>query len=625
MLLGVSSFIRQLLSINEFKLNNLKILKYILTRMGNRCLYKRLGVYVLRNCGIMTEQKAENTSEGIPKIFAQDPATPTHDLHALTVDDNWLDKTLYAVRKLIKQFRNLHLISSQFYPFILLGIFAFIVLRIPSLAEPHWYGDEGIYAAIAQEMSYDETLYRDIWDNKPHLIYWLFLLAGNTNRLLWARIFNLAAGIATIIGIYRLATELTDTKKAFLTFFTAIFLLATPLLEGNIANAENFFLPLVVWGLCLGFTASENKRKQLISGILFGFASLFKLSALLDFAGFFVFLIFTRTRFISKKPETKDISKLSFLALGFLTPILCISLFELTRKNFGNFAATMFIDMLCYVGYPGKNWLGIIFFPMTGKVKLLLLLIGTIIIGLNFFSGKMDKKEVFVALILFFEYIGTLVSSRHYVHYLLQVLPGFSLFIAILITKLRTPLPLLKKINIFTISILGFYLALITFNQGDAIHVNYGCGELSNRNLFYKLYAYYENYVSYAILQSKSRADNNRFFNNEETNMEVLGQNLDSVFADIPRDKIYVYTNRAWTYPYLGIRVPIFFSTEHQRHLTRNGHDKLLNGLKENKTQLIVLEKGVPSFEGLEALISESYKNVMEDRLYQYFIMASHP
>ncbi|NIP22576.1 MAG: glycosyltransferase [candidate division Zixibacteria bacterium] len=572
-----------------------------------------------------TFNEAKNISNVIPKIFAQDPAIPTYDLHALVIDDNTPDKSQHAVRNLIKQFQNLHLIYSKFYPFILLGIFAFIVMRIPSLAEPHWYGDEGIYAAIAQEMSYDEILYKDIWDNKPHLIYWLFLLAGNTNRLLWARIFNLAAGIATIIGIYILATELTDTKKGFLAFFTAIPLLATPLLEGNIANAENFFLPLIVWGLYLGFTAGENKRKQLISGILFGFASLFKLSALLDFAGFILFLIFTRTRFISKKPDIKDVSKLSFFAFGFLIPILCVSLFELTRKNFGNFASTMFVDMFCYVSYPGKNWLGVIFFPMTGKVKLLLLLAGTIIVGLNFFSRKMDKKEVFVALILLFEYMGTLVSSRHYVHYLLQVLPGFSLFIAILITKLRTPLPLLKKINIFTISILGFYLALITFNQGDAMQVNYGCGKLSDKNLFYKIYAYYENYVSYAILRSKSRADYNLFFNNEEADMEILGRNLNSVFADIPRDKIYVYTNRAWTYPYLGIRVPICLSTEHQRYTTKNGHNKLLNGLKENKTQLIVLEKGVPSFEGLEVFMSESYKNVMEDGKYQYFIMARHP
>ncbi|MDH4239169.1 MAG: glycosyltransferase family 39 protein [Phycisphaerae bacterium] len=515
--------------------------------------------------------------------------------------------------------------QTEFHPLILLGIFAFIVLRIPSLAEPHWYADEGIYATIAQEISYDETLYRDIWDNKPPLIYWLYVLAGNTNRMLWVRIFNLAAGIATIIGIYRLATELTDTKKAFLAFFTAIPLLATPLFEGNIANGENFFLPLIVWGLYLGFTASENKRKQLISGILFGFASLFKLSAVLDFAGFIVFLIFTRTKLISEKPDVKDISKLSFFALGFLSPILCVSLLELTQGNFGNFASTMFIDMFGYVSYPGGNWLGAVFFEMTGKVKLLLLLIGTIIVGLNFFSRKIDKKEVFVALILLFEYISTLVSSRHYVHYLLQVLPGFSLLIAIWITKLHTPQSLLKKINVCAISILGLYLALITFNHGEAINVNYGGEELNSRNLPYKIYAYYENYVSYAILRSKSKADYNRFFNDEETIMDMLKRNLDSVFADIPKDKIYVYTNRAWTYPYLHIRVPTSISTEHQRYTKRNGHNKLLNGLKENKPQLIVLEKGTPSFEELEVFISESYKYVMEDGGYQYFIIEYRP
>jgi len=517
----------------------------------------------------------------------------------------------------------IHVRQTRLYPPIVLGILAFILLRLPSLAEPHWYGDEGIYAAIAQEMSHGETLYRDIWDNKPHMIYWLYMLVGNANTMLWVRILNLAAGIATIIGIYRLATELTDAKKALLAFFTAIPLLATPLFEGNIANGENFFLPLTVWGLYLGFTASENKWKQLISGILFGFASLFKLSALLDFAGFIVFLIFTRTKLISEKPNAKDISKLSFFGLGFLSPIVCVSLLELTRDNFGNFASTMFIDMFCYVSYPGGNWLGAVFFQMTGKVKLLLLLVGTIIVGLNFFSRKMDKKEVFVALILLFEYIGTLVSSRHYVHYLLQVLPGFSLLIAIWITKLRTPQPLLKKINICTISILGLYLALITFNQGEAINVNYGGGELDGRNLVYKIYAYYENYVSYAILRSKSKADYNRFFNDEETRMDILRPKLNTVFVDIPKDKIYVYTNRAWTYPYLHIRVPTSLSCEHQRYTKRNGHNKLLNGLKENKPQLIVLEKGVPFFDELDVFIRESYEYVMEDEAYEYFVVAS--
>jgi len=39
---------------------------------------------------------------------------------------------------------------------------------------------------------------------------------------------------------------------------------------------------------------------------------------------------------------------------------------------------------------------------------------------------------------------------------------------------------------------------ILALNQGEAAAVNYGVVELKDKNLFYKMYAYYENYVSFA-------------------------------------------------------------------------------------------------------------------------------
>ena len=56
---------------------------------------------------------------------------------------------------------------------LLLIIGLLVLLRLPSLFEPAWYGDENIYLTIGQGIRKGMVLYRDITDfpNKPPLIY----------------------------------------------------------------------------------------------------------------------------------------------------------------------------------------------------------------------------------------------------------------------------------------------------------------------------------------------------------------------------------------------------------------------------------------------------------------------
>jgi len=43
---------------------------------------------------------------------------------------------------------------------ILILISIFILLRLPSLVEPYWYGDEGIYQVIGKALNSGRVLYR---------------------------------------------------------------------------------------------------------------------------------------------------------------------------------------------------------------------------------------------------------------------------------------------------------------------------------------------------------------------------------------------------------------------------------------------------------------------------------
>src|SRR6266480_619795 len=125
--------------------------------------------------------------------------------------------------------------------FLVLVSFLFFLLRLPSLFEPYWYGDEGIYQVIGMALRQGRHLYSGIWDNKPPLLYYIYaIFNGNQSSV---RFFSLLSGLGAIIIFFFLAKKLFQKQKTvYITTSIFAFLFATPFLEGNIANAENFML-----------------------------------------------------------------------------------------------------------------------------------------------------------------------------------------------------------------------------------------------------------------------------------------------------------------------------------------------------------------------------------------------
>ncbi len=68
---------------------------------------------------------------------------------------------------------------SKHYLIFALILFSIFLFRLPSLYEPFWYGDEGIYLVLGQAVRKGLVLYRDIHDNKPPLLYWLAAVSEN--------------------------------------------------------------------------------------------------------------------------------------------------------------------------------------------------------------------------------------------------------------------------------------------------------------------------------------------------------------------------------------------------------------------------------------------------------------
>ena len=211
--------------------------------------------------------------------------------------------------------------------FLVIVVFLFILLRIPSLVEPHWYKDEGIYQVVGREIAGGKMLYKDIWDNKPPLLYLIYaVFDGN---LFSVKLASLFSGLLSLLAFYALTGKLfaKNLSRNIATLFYG-FLFATPLLEGNIANAENFMLlPIILAGyLVLNFSENKKNKYLIFAGVFLSIAFIIKVVAVFDFAAFFIFLsIIFWDKFTNERKNvvvnfifSQTLFLISFLSLFFI-------------------------------------------------------------------------------------------------------------------------------------------------------------------------------------------------------------------------------------------------------------------------------------------------------------------
>jgi len=318
---------------------------------------------------------------------------------------------------------------------ILIGIcIVFILLRIPSLIEPEWYGDEGIYRTLGFAISQGSLLYRDVWDNKPPLLYLVYAIWPYS--LFVPKFLSLAAGLLSVIVFYLFSSRLfaSHISRAISTSFFAL-IFATPYIEGTIANAENFMLLPVITAffLVLG-SKNSSKTRYVYAGFLLGIAFLLKSVAVFDFAAlvFILFLIFsTKSDSITTTLHERKGTFLKIL-FGFLVPFIGVSFFFLSVGAFPEFLQSAYIQNVEYVEF-GNHFIipqGLILIKTMG-------LIGALVV-IFILRKKISREAIIIYVWLAFSLYSALFSHRPYNHYLLVLLPSFSLLLGYALSNRKT-------------------------------------------------------------------------------------------------------------------------------------------------------------------------------------------
>nr|MBP9700191.1 hypothetical protein [Candidatus Woesebacteria bacterium] len=337
-----------------------------------------------------------------------------------------------------------------------------VLLRLPSLLEPYWYGDEGIYLTLGIGIRKGLTLYKEIHDNKPPLLYFLAALSGS---VFWFRFLLIAWHSASIVVFNLMAQRFFDVGRTlkpiflgkvefpplrFSTLATALFALVPVFAEGNIANGEIFqLLPLLVgfWTLWLALdTKTAISRHRLLvglSGLCFSLAFLLKAPAFLETfaAGFFAFIVVPFLRSTIWKDRQNilaaiitQLRQIVFTAspyifiVSFFLPILATIVYY-SAAGIGEFyVRAAFLQNVSYL----SSW-------QTGSHEELnatesgipgrLLVLGIGLVGI-FSLGKFLPLGLTLSLIWFAcSLFGALLSGRPYPHYLINVIPPAALIV----------------------------------------------------------------------------------------------------------------------------------------------------------------------------------------------------
>ncbi len=439
---------------------------------------------------------------------------------------------------------------------VIVSIF-YSLLRFPSLFEPYWYGDEGVYQAVGMLLKSGESLYSGAWDNKPPLFLAFYSLFNSDQFIL--RTISLIFGLLSIWLIFFISKKLfkENNLATGLTTFLFAFGFGSMIIEGNIANTENFIIfPILAaaYLILIGDKIKKSLQFQtfLAAGFLLSIAFLSKIVAVFDFLAMFLFISIYSLNDI--KPAIKN--KLIPLSLGFGIPVLLAICYFFISNNFKDFLDAF---LLSNVGYVGKENA---FIVPQGFLIFKSIILGIYLLLLYKTREKINKNLMFILLWFGFGLFSAFFSQRPYTHYLIMFLPSFCLMAGAIIVN--------KKERYYLLGLL--ILSYILINNSFKLDTEFS--------------AYYKNYISYTT--GKKDLESYQAFFDRNTPRDYLLASYIKTHTK-PSDKIFIWGNNPQLYK-LSNKTPILRYTA-AYHITGfpQGLKDMTMALEKFQPKLIII------------------------------------
>jgi 4-amino-4-deoxy-L-arabinose transferase-like glycosyltransferase len=335
--------------------------------------------------------------------------------------------------------------------------------------------DPGLFESFAYHLQHGKTLYADIWDHKPPLIFylnlWFLQLFGTSENAIGygSLIFCL---IQTLV-FYTLLLKFTKNTWAafagtglFISTFFSVYVFGS----GNYTEQYGVLCTASALLFFLDYLQKKHTLSLWISGVLFGTAIWFKEPFVFSALPYFIYLL---VQIFRKK--TKWLHMIEF-GLAFLVPALTVAnAIVLTGSKEGYIEHLMHSKLYAMSSNTAPlmtkildNRLG--FFgaiPMSIYVIIPLFIVCATLLFIR------PQNRTWLALVLAqqgFDYLGTGMSGNSFFHYYLQTIPLTLIVIIVGISQAGELLPLLKKHKISFIPLILF-VCFLMFKQNPWLDV----------------------------------------------------------------------------------------------------------------------------------------------------------
>ncbi|HEX5369174.1 MAG TPA: phospholipid carrier-dependent glycosyltransferase [Dehalococcoidia bacterium] len=469
------------------------------------------------------------------------------------------------------------------YLLLALVLLATAVLRFPAFFQPDWYGDEGIFAAVADALRHGRLLYAGVWDNKPPGIF-LVYAAGQTTGLdmIAVRLMALAATFAVEIIVFLTARRCAGEVAGVAAAAVCALLLGTPIIEGDLANTETFmvvFTTLGMYSLVLrAGGAEEAPLRLLLPGFVFGVALFFKQIAVLDAAGAGIFVC------LYYRATWRHV--VSYVGGVAIVPMLTAAFF-LVAGAFSQFFAGNVGFMLTYRGSA----------PTLGQLAVQLLPLALALpYAVALQPWRTRSIEALWPLWLAFAAIGVSASGHSYPHYLIQAVPPLSL---VLVTW-ASRRPVLPRVSVSMGMVVGV-LAVYQLFLGPWGYVAWNKEPQHTR-------AYYRNFVDY-MDGDRSRQDYEAFFDPKTPDrLRLAGQVAN---LNLQPRRLFVWGDLPWLYVQADLRPPTRFPVLFTAVEQEGGFEGVARLLAHDPASyVLVLDSDADSWYGIQPLLGADYRAV---------------
>lgn len=468
---------------------------------------------------------------------------------------------------------------KKHYLILTIILFLTFIFRFPSLFEPFWYGDEGIFAAVARNLNFGGVLYQDAWDNKPPMIYLtyaaIFKFFGVS--MFWLRLVAAIVVLITAAVIYEIMQKVLGEVRALIAAFAFGFLTSLRLIEGNLALTEIFMILPISLAMMTVILRKFDNPSLFAAGILLAIGSLYKQVGALEAAALGIFL------FLQTQQFWEFLKKGFVLTSGFIVPFLVVVAYFAPKNLVGEYIFAAYTYFQIYLGESPRYQLFI-------NVLKFLPIAAAIWYGLRKkLKGEVDIFHLFL-LWTAFSFLGSYFSGRTYGHYLVQAAPAVSLLLASVSRQANlTGARLLFAMSFFVPLVFLTKLLFTDFLSGGPLNQ----------------VKYWSNFLE-LVSGKKGLGAYHDFF---DRNVNAVAAARDFFETNNARGRAaYIWGDLPWLYAASDLKNPTRYVTSFHVFGVPGGREEVIHDLVENPPDYIIKPpSSIGYFAELEKLIAEEY------------------